>query len=121
MNKKRHISHGEVNLFEVDALPETAKKINPTPEQIFGLGFKIANSEQTGNHHLVKLKDAEGNTIELFEDKDGTLYIRNLQPTEISCVDTQRHDTVELPASTWKRKTSKEVDHLRNIKRDVFD
>ena len=114
---KRHISHGEVNLFEVDGIPKTAKLITPTKEQLVGKGFKIANSETTGNHNLVEL--APGVTI--YEDFDGTIYIRNENVTQVSCVDTKRHDTIELPASTWKRKPSKEVDHLRQLKRSVAD
>lgn len=117
MQKKKHISHGEVNLFEVDGIPKTAKLIKPSKSQLVGKGFKIADSETTGNHHLVEL--APG--VEIYEDTDGTIYIRNTNPTQVSCVDVKRHDTVELPASTWKRKPSKEVDHLRQLKRNVAD
>lgn len=117
MKKKRHISHGEVNLFEVDRIPKTAKKIKPSQQQLVGNGFIIANSETTGNHHLVKL--APG--IEVYEDTDGTIYIRNTNITELSCVDTKRHDAVELPASTWKRKPAKEWDYTKEEKRNVAD
>ncbi len=114
---KRHISHGEVNLLEVNEIPTTATKINPTADQIIKNGFKIANSEATGNHHLVKINDQ----IEFFEDNDGTLFIRNLQPTTVECVDTKRHDSITLPSSIWKRKVSREIDHLTNIVREIGD
>lgn len=116
--KKRHIGHGECNFFEVGGIPSTAKKVKPSQDQIYnGAFFKVANSETTGNHHLVKLTE----DVELYEDTDGTLYLRNLNQNEISCVDSKRHDTIELPASTWKLKPSKEVDHLTQMKRNVAD
>lgn len=114
---KRHISHGEVNLFEVDSIPETAKKIIPTEDQLVNGGFKIANSETTGNHHFVRINDQ----VEFFEDSDGTLYIRNLKPTTVECVDVSRHGTVKMPPTVWKRKISREVDHLTNSLRQVAD
>ena len=120
---KRHISHGEVNLFEVDEIPTTAKKLDfSTNPNILNLlegeqGFKIADSETTGNHHLVKLNDQ----IALFEDTDGTLYIRNLTPTTIECIDVTRHDTCELPPSIWKRDVSREFDHLEGLLKRVAD
>lgn len=120
---KRHLSHGEVNLFEVDGIPSTAKRVDLTTNPAIlnlldgAVGFKIADSETTGNHHLVKLNDQ----IALFEDTDGTLYIRNLTPTTVECVDTARHDTCELPPSTWKRDVSREFDHLEGLLRRVAD
>ncbi len=115
--KRRHFGHGEVNLFEVDSIPKTAKKIKPKASQLIGDGFIIADSETTFNHHLVKL--APG--VEIYEDTDGTIYIRNTNVTEVSCVDTKRHDAIELPPSIWKRKPAKEWDYTKEEKRNVVD
>lgn len=117
--KQRHLSHGEVNLFEIDNIPTSAKKIDPLkrPELYNNKFFIIAPSESTFNHHLVELTPG----VTIWEDTDGTIYIRNENATQVSCVDTKRHDTIELPPSIWKRKPSKEVDHLRQLKRNVAD
>jgi hypothetical protein len=114
---KRHISHGEVNLFEVNEIPSTAKRLKLRQEDLVKGGFKLADSETTGNHHLVKLTKG----VEIYEDVDGTIYIRNTQPTTVECVDVARHDTINLPASRWKRKISREVNHLTNLIREVAD
>jgi len=111
-NMKNHISHGEVNLYEIDNLPKTVKRI-----KIDSDSFKIADSETTGNHHLVRLNDS----VEIYEDKDGTVYLRNLKPTEVYCVDALRHDTIELPSSTWKITPAIEFDHLAQLERKVAD
>lgn len=107
----RYISHGEVNLLELEKLPKGLKKIEVKEDT-----YKLANSEVTGNHHLVKTQG-----VEFYEDKKGTLYMRVLQDTEVSCVDTKRHDTVTLPASVWVRKPALEVDHFTGLSRDVVD
>lgn len=114
--KKRAISHGEFCLFEIDEIPEGATRITPTKEQLAKNGFIVAPSETTGNHHCIAIN----NGVEFYE-KNGTLYMRNTQPTKLFCVDEKRHDTIEIPATTWKGKAAKEVDHLRQIKRNVAD
>lgn len=114
--KKRHMSHGEFNLFEVNDIPKDAKRVFPSKAQIAKNGFIVAPSETTGNHHCLEIKE----TVELYE-KDGVLYMRNTEPTNLFCVDESRHDTIEVPPSIWKGKPSKEVDHLLKLKRNVAD
>ena len=115
--KKRHISHGEVNMFEYNGELKGLSKYEPKKDELINGQFKLADSETTGNHHLLKLADG----VEMYEDDKGTLYIRNYNDTEISCVDTKRHDVVTLPKGTWVKKPSQEVNHLLNIKREVRD
>lgn len=88
-NKADAVLHGECLITEIESIPSGAAplKIRKT--------LKIANSETTGNHHLVE--NAEG--CEFYE-LDGVRYMRNVQPTVVKCVDTKRHDSVELPAGT---------------------
>ena len=113
---KRHIVHGEANLFEVDSIPDGAKKLIPSSAMIAGNGLIIAESETSGNHHVIEMKAG----VEFFE-KDGTLYMRNTQPTTVNCVHAGRHDTVDIPPSIWKRKIAKEFDYLTMEKRNVAD
>ena len=118
MNKQKEwIAHGEVGLFEVPALPATVKKKDLKETELYDGQYKVAASEVRGNHHLVKLGEGVG----IYEDTDGTIYIVNERPTTVSCVDTRRHDEIELPPSVWVRKPAKETDHLRQIKRNVAD
>lgn len=114
--KKRHMSHGEFNLFEVDGIPDGAKRVYPTKGQISKGGFIVAPSETTGNHHCIEMDE----TVEFYE-KDGVLYMKNTEPTSLFCVDEARHDTITVPPSIWKGKPSKEVDHLLKMKRNVAD
>lgn len=115
--KRQHNGHGEYNLFKQDRLPDGAKRITLTKEQLVKGGFIVAPSETTGNHHCIKVEGAE---VEFYE-KDGVLYMVNKTPTELFCVDEKRHDTIEIPAGIWKGKPSQEFDHLRQMKRNVAD
>ncbi len=116
MEKKRHIVHGECNLFEVDGVPEGATKVIPNSSMIAGGGMIVANSETSGNHHVIEMREG----VEFYE-KDGTLYMKNTKPTNIKCVHEGRHDTIEMPASVWKRRIAKEFDYFTMEKRNVAD
>lgn len=79
--------HGEVNIKKtIGKIPEGAVKIKPENG-----AYKIADSETTGNHHL--LEEIEG--IEVFE-KDGMFYVRPSVPMTVRCVDQKRHDNITL-------------------------
>ena len=108
---KKHYSHGEVNIFGIDSIPEGCKAVSP----IKG-GYKIADSETTGNFHMVK----DAPSIELVE-KDGVLYMKNGEPAEVFCVDKARHDTIEVEPGMWEIEPSQEYDYLSQEKRNVAD
>lgn len=112
----KYITHGEVNLIEIEAIPSEAKAYTPDKTEMCLGKLKIADSETTGNHHLLKIGDG----VELYEE-NGTLYIKNTKVSEVSCVDTRRHDTVKLPVGNWMIKKSKEFDHLERMEREVYD
>ena len=69
----------------------------------------VADSEVTGNHHVVDLIDG----VEFFQD-GGTLFMRNSKPTRIRCLLQERHDAIELEPNTWEFGTQKEYDYIAN-------
>lgn len=79
--------------------------------------IRIAESEVTGNHHrvLVKNKDVE------FYEKDEILYAKVNEPTTVGCVIKERHDDVILPTGIWEFRKAQEFDPLEQELRSVAD
>lgn len=109
---KRLIMHGECVISELDNLPTGI-----TPMELNDDYVIIAESEVTGNHHRVTVKDKD---IEFFE-RDGVLYAKVNEPTTIGCVLKERHDDVELPVGYWQFKKAIEFDPLSKQNRFVYD
>lgn len=108
--------HGEVCIKKtVGEIPKGAKKISPKDGS-----YKIADSETTGNHHL--LEEIEG--IDVFE-KDGMFYVRPSVPMTVRCIDQKRHDNITLEPCTVEEilviSRQSEVDHLTDEIRAVRD
>lgn|SRR3990167_2647910 len=108
--------HGEVVIKKSKgSIPFDAKKVEP----VNGV-YKIANSETTGNHHL--LEEIDG--CELYE-KNGVFYLKTSDYPVVRCVDEKRHDTITLEPCqedeifTFYRQ--QEVDHLTDEVRSVAD
>jgi hypothetical protein len=100
---KEVILHGEAMLFQSE-IPASAKKI-PASNGTFHI---IANSETTGNHHVV---DAfEG--VDFYQDTDGRVFMKNEKTTSVRCVMTERHSPIELEPSNWEFGIQKEYDHF---------
>lgn len=118
-NKLEHYGHGELNLFELEEAPDmaTLKPYKIPDDKKIKDGLILANSEVTGNHHMIKLTEG----VTLYEREDGTLIIRNENPTELYCVDETRHSAVEVKPSWYEVIISAEEDHLTNIQRNVAD
>lgn len=108
---RKHISHGEVNIFSGSKIPNGAVKIKPTSK-----GYKVADSETTGNFHMIE--DKQG--VEMYE-KGGVLYLKNDVPTDVFCVHEGRHDTITLEPSVWEIEAAQEYDYLTHEKRAVAD
>lgn len=109
-------AHGEVCIKKSKGgIPEGAKKV----VAVNGV-YKIADSETTGNHHL--LEEIEG--CDLYE-KDGFFYLKTSAEPVVRCVDEKRHDTITLEPCqedevyTFGRQL--EVDHLSDEIRPVAD
>jgi len=111
MNKKRMYLHGECIIKEVEALPECLRQRNDEDS------IMIAESETIGNEHRIKVKDG----VEFFEDENGILYMRNIVPTDVYCLHTERHDTIEIPQGIWEIGKAVEYDYLNQIERTVTD
>lgn len=108
--------HGEVVIKKTKGvIPSGAKKLKP----IDGV-YKIADSESTGNHHL--LEEIEG--CDLYE-KDGVFYLKTQEKAIVRCVDEKRHDAIEIdPCDTDEIlifDRQQEVDHLTDEVRAVAD
>lgn len=108
---KKQLSHGEVNGFSGAVIPDGAKKVTPKRGD-----FKLADSETTGNHHMVKVIDG----VEIYE-KDGIIYVQNDVPTDVYCVHENRHDRITIEPGIWEFESAKEFDYLTGMKRAVAD
>lgn len=112
MKKNEVILHGEAMIFK-SALPEGAKKINPTNK-----GFHIiADSETTGNHHVIDVNEG----TEFYMDATGTMFMVNSQPTQVRCVLQDRHSPIGLENGVWEFGIQKEYDHFEQNLRSVRD
>ena len=102
--------HGECGAYKASAIPESAKRIK------VGATLKIADSETTGNHHLVE--NAEG--CEFYES-DGIRYMKNSRPTNVKCVIAERHSTFPIPPGIWEFDPQQEFDYFTQSHRAVLD
>lgn len=103
--------HGEVILTKAKHIPAGCKKLNPVNGS-----YKLADSETTGNHHL--LEEKEG--VEMYE-KDGVLYLKNNVPVDVFCAIKERHDNITLEPGVWEIDRAREHDYLTGMKRQVSD
>jgi len=105
------VLHGECILFSVSRLPKGAVK-----EEINGNYVIIANSEVTGNHHVVDL--APG--VEFYK-KGEKRFIKNKVPTTVRCVVADRHSDISLTPGVWEVDYQKEYDYFTEALRNVRD
>lgn len=104
--------HGEVCVFQTNLKrPLDAKKVKAK-----GGRYIVANSETTGNHHILEAQDG----LEVYE-KNGVLYMSTREDARLSCVLKERHDTEVLPAGDYFIKPAQEYDHLLQSTRAVAD
>lgn len=105
--------HGEAMIFPIEKIPEGAKRIKPSHKK----HHIIADSEQTGNHHVVGVKE----DTEFFMDDDGNMFMKAKSDTDVSCVIDKRHTSMGLPAGTYGFGIQKEYDHFAENHRNVRD
>ena len=103
MKNNKCILHGECIVFR-SSLPK-----NATPTKVEGSYKIVADSEVTGNHHVV---DAPV-SVSFFE-ANGVTYMQNEVPTKIRCLMAERHTEIELPVGTWEFGTQKEYDYIND-------
>lgn len=107
------IFHGEVTIHKSNELPKGLKKA-----KLFGnKSYKLADSETTGNHHLLEAKDG----VELYEGSNGILWLKNEVPVDVYCVIESRHDNITLDPGIWEIDKAQEHDYLTGMKRQVAD
>ena len=113
-NKQKNIVilHGEAMIVPAPALPEGAVKIEPSNNSY----QVIADSETTGNHHVVD----SGEGVFFFQKGD-SLFMQNSEPTRVRCLHENRHSTIEIPPGTWEFGSQQEYDHLEQEMRKVRD
>jgi len=111
MEKNKVILHGECMVFPSE-LPAEA-----TPMVVNSDYLIVADSETTGNHHVV---DAfEG--VNFFQAKNGTVFMKNSRPTRIRCVMENRHDALSLEPGVWEFGIQQEYDYFSDSHRAVQD
>lgn len=105
-------THGEVILMKVCQMPKEVK-----PVKLFKKNcYRLADSETTGNHHLLEAKEG----VELFEYK-GVLWLKNTVPVDVYCAIKERHDNITLEPGIWEIDKAQEHDYLTGMKRKVSD
>ena len=111
--KNKTVFHGEAIINKVSKLPEGLKKVSLHDKK----SYKIVDSEVTGNFHLVEAKEG----VELFEDSNGVLWLKNEVPTDVFCAIKERHDNITLEPGIWEIDRAREFDYLTEMTKKVSD
>jgi len=110
-NKKpKAILHGECIVFE-SKIPASAK-----PERVKGPYAIIANSEVTGNHHVIDMAPS----VKFFRD-GARRFFKSDVPVAVRCLLKERHDAIELPSGEYEVGIQQEYDYFAQAKRNVAD
>lgn len=112
MKKQNTYLHGEVQISTIKELPKEAKKMNLK----VGETLKLAESETTGNHHLLDVADG----VDVYE-LDGKWYLKNSKPANVRCVIPTRHDDMKIDPGIHEVLITQEWDYLSNAARNVAD
>jgi hypothetical protein len=110
-NKTDGILHGECLITRAE-IPKGAKK-----EILKGQFTIIAESEVTGNHHVIDLKKG----VNFYKSSDGTRFMKNSVPTEVKCVIADRHTAITLDPGSWQVGFQQEYDYIAEAQRNVRD
>lgn len=111
-NTNKVVLHGECMVFPSE-MPSDV-----TPKKVVGEYLIVADSETTGNHHVV---DNIPGAVDFFESSGGTVFMQNSKPTKIRCVMANRHDAIELEPGTWEFGIQQEYDYFTESLRAVRD
>lgn len=107
------IFHGEVVIVKAKSIPEGLAKA-----ELFNKNsYKLADSETTGNYHLLEAKEG----VELFEDSKGVLWLKNKVPVDVFCAVKDRHDNITLEPGIWEIDRANEHDYFTGMTRNVSD
>ena len=101
--------HGDVLINKINKLPKNLKKIEPRNGRNI-----LADGEVTGHAHAITdIKNSD-----LFEDKDGTLYLKCNASVELT---HEEHDTQIIEPGIYEIGIVQEVDPFEDIIRKVAD
>ena len=114
-NKDTVVLHGEAMIISRNSLPLGAKKKNLTGHPY----FKIADSETTGNHHVLEL--GEDTDVAVYETEDGKTFASSTTGFNVKCVHPDRHSTAHFPPGTYEFGIQKEYDPFAESLRRVAD
>jgi hypothetical protein len=106
-------THGEVLLMKACELPKGLKKVNLFKEGC----YRLADSETSGNFHLLEAKEG----VDLFEDSNGVLWLKNDVPCNVYCAIKERHDNITLEPGIWEIDRAQEYDYLTGMNKKVSD
>ena len=112
--KSKGILHGECIVFE-SKIPANAELEVQKPGAQFVI---VANSEVTGNHHVIDLKPRNG--VQFFK-AGAKRYMRNTVPTDIRCVIADRHTNITIPPGEHEIGIQQEFDYFTMAKQNVQD
>lgn len=115
--KPEIVLHGECIIATCAGIPADAvlEKHNPQEKHVI-----IAESEVTGNHHVIDMKPG----VEFWKTGDGPKakrYLNAKVPTTVRCVIADRHNAVELKVGTYEIGYQQEYDYITEAKRNVRD
>lgn len=110
MKPNEVILHGECMVF-ASSIPANAKKKVVTDKYLI-----VADSETTGNHHVVDFLDG----VNFYENDKGVMFMENSVETTVRCLHADRHDAITLSPGTYEFGTQQEFDpftaRLQNVK-----
>jgi hypothetical protein len=108
--KRKGICHGECIIFESKIPAEGIEEKNE------GEFVIVANSETTGNHHVIDMAP----DVKFFTH-EGKRFMKNSSPATVRCVMADRHDALAIPAGEWEVGIAQEFDYFTKAKRNVAD
>lgn len=104
------ILHGECLIFN-STLPANVVEEQHQTEYVI-----VADSETTGNHHVIENKPG----VKFYHNSKGR-YMVNSVPTNVKCVLAERHDAITLEPGTWQIDFQQEYDYFEEAMRQVRD
>jgi len=110
MKNNEVILHGECMIFP-SAIPSTATKKKVTTKYVI-----IADSETTGNHHVVDVEPGVK-----FYDNNGVTFMEVETQATFRCLHAERHDSVTIPAGTYEFGAQQEYDPFTALHNKVRD
>jgi hypothetical protein len=105
------ILHGECIVFQTKIPNDVVE------EHHSGSEVRIADSETTGNHHVIVNKPG----IKFYHNSKNQRFMRSDVETEVRCVMQERHDTITLPPGEYGIDLQQEFDYFTLSKQNVRD